>query len=130
MAYEEATGNEGETAADPRQRSKRMLVAQVQSPRFGRGSIVVRDISRGGLGGMTSQWLRPGERLEADLPSIGSIAARVAWTDGNRFGLEFDEEIDADRVTRERVPAEVAQFRVLDRFRPEVRSGRPAIGLR
>ena len=116
--------------ADPRQRSKRMLTAQVQSARFGRGQIVVRDISAGGLGGMTSQWLRPGERIEAELPVVGNIPARVAWTDGKRFGLAFDEEIDAERVTREPVPAEIAQFRVHERFRPETSARRPAIGLR
>jgi hypothetical protein len=129
---EDAMGYSTATAAtsDSRQRSRRMLLAQLRSARFGSGLVTVRDISPGGLGGTTNQWLRAGERVEAHLPNIGTIPGRIAWTNGQKFGLQFDDEIDADQVMRERVPTEIENFRVADRFRPELSAKRPAIGLR
>jgi hypothetical protein len=130
MAHSKPIEVDHEQIADQRQRSRRMLMVELRSHRFGQGRIRVRDISPGGLGGTTSQWLRAGERVEAELPNIGNIAATVAWTQGERFGLKFDDAIDAGRVTRERVPLEIEQFRVMERFRPEITARRPAIGLR
>jgi hypothetical protein len=130
MGYSFPFEYDADAVADARQRSRRMLMIQLRSSRFGAGRVRVRDISPGGLGGTTDQWLRAGERVEAALPNIGNVPATVIWTDGERFGLQFDDAIDAGRVTRERVPIEIEKFRVHDRFRPETSARRPGIGLR
>ena len=130
MGFVTSFDSDTEQSFDARQRSRRMLMAQIRSSRFGAERVRVRDISPGGLGGTTANWLRPGERVEAELPNIGVIPATVAWTQGDRFGLKFDDAIDSERVTRERVPVEIEKFRVMDRFRPETTAKRPGIGIR
>jgi hypothetical protein len=111
---------------DPRGRRRRMLAAPLRGQRFGELRITVRDISNGGLGGTTEQWLRMGEHVQTELPNLGEVGGTVVWTEGNRFGLSFDHEIDAARVMR---PA-MQPFHVMDRYRPEASAKRPAIGLR
>lgn len=114
--------------SDPRGRTRRMLSAPLRGSRFGERRVVVRDISATGLGGTTDQWLRVGEQVAAVLPNLGEVGGTVVWTAGNRFGVNFDHAIDAERVTR---PAAYSQpFKVMDRFQPETSAKRPAIGLR
>jgi len=73
--------------------------------------------------------LKVGERIVAELPNLGSVAGAVVWTERNRFGLCFDEEIDPDRVTRPGYDRG-ARFLVMDRYRPDSSGKRPPIGLR
>lgn len=128
MGYASAIEARGGAPVERCARSRRMLRVQIRGRRFGTRPMVVRDISASGLGGTTEQWLIAGERVEARLPNHGEVPATVAWTDGRRFGLRFDIPIDAERVTRER--AGEARFEVMDRFRPEPSTKRPAINAR
>jgi hypothetical protein len=92
--------------------------------------VVVRNISPGGIGGTTKQWLIPGEDVDVELPNLGLMPAKVAWTDGVRFGLSFLAGIDPGRVTRDAAAGMDQSFRVMDRFRPETSAKRPPINLR
>ena len=111
-------------------RARRMLVVELRGRRFGSASATIRDISSGGLGGTSSRWLVIGEPVELTLPNFGTLTGSVIWTEGNRFGLAFDEAIDASRVTRETSPGMDRHFEVMDRFRPETSMKRPPIGRR
>ena len=107
-----------------------MLTATLYGERFLSMGAVVRNVAAGGVGGIARQWLAVGEPIEIDLPNVGRMRGTVAWTDGAHFGMTFDREIDAARVTRDAVSGMDQHFRVMDRFRPDISAKRPAIGLR
>lgn len=111
-------------------RAQRMLTATLYGERFLSMGAVVRNVAAGGVGGIARQWLAVGEPIEIDLPNVGRMRGTVAWTDGAHFGMAFDREIDAARVTRDAVSGMDQHFRVMDRFRPDISAKRPAIGLR
>jgi hypothetical protein len=111
-------------------RTQRMLTVRLRARRFGTIAATARNVSPGGMGGTTGQWLGAGEQVEVELPNLGRVSASVAWTDGTRFGLAFDSEIDARRVTRDASSGMDPQFRVMDRFRPDTSQRRPGLGLR
>lgn len=112
------------------QRMHRMLNVRLRSHRFGTVTAMARNVSPGGMGGSTRQWLGAGEDLEVELPNIGWVPASVAWTDGTRFGLTFAGEIDAARVTRDAAAGRDRAFEVMDRFRPDTSSRRPGLAVR
>jgi hypothetical protein len=117
-------------AAARAKRAHRMLNVLLRSPRFGTVAAMARNVSPGGMGGSTRQWLAAGEEIEVELPNIGWVPASVAWTDGIRFGLSFAGEIDAARVTRDAAAGRDREFQVMDRFRPDTSSRRPGLGIR
>ena len=108
-------------------RMPRLLTVRLCGRRFGEAGVVVRNISHGGAGCMSRQWLMRGEPVEIELPNLGWVPGTVAWTDGTRFGLYFDGEIDAGRVARETTPGMDPKFRVMDRYRPETSMRRPGL---
>ncbi|RYE03580.1 MAG: PilZ domain-containing protein [Sphingomonadales bacterium] len=58
------------------------------------GLCLIRDISPGGMMCHCPVALTRGERVEVELRSGHRIAGSVAWCDGDRIGLSFDERID------------------------------------
>ena len=108
-------------------RSSRMLTVQIRGRRFGVMPAIARNLSTGGMGGTTKQWLMVGETVDAQLPGFGWTRGRVIWTDGTRFGVSFLGHVEAERVTRELSPGMDSSFRVMDRFRPSDSVRRPAL---
>ena len=108
-------------------RLPRMLRVNVRGRRFGTMPAIARNLSDGGMGGTTKQWLVTGEEVEAELPSFGWTRARIAWTDGTRFGLVFLDPVEAGRVSRETTAGMDPSFRVLERFRPVTSMRRPGL---
>jgi hypothetical protein len=64
--------------------------------------VTVVDLSEGGCGIEASAWLEPGARVWLKLPGLQSWAARVAWCDGGRAGLAFDQPLHPAVVGRYR----------------------------
>jgi hypothetical protein len=126
MGYSEELGAE-DCLPFREPRLPRMLTVQVRGRRFGAMPAIARNLSDGGMGGTTKQWLVTGEEVEADLPNFGWTRARIAWTDGTRFGLAFLDPVEAGRVSREAAPGMDSSFRVMDRFRPETSMRRPGL---
>lgn len=58
--------------------------------------VKVRNLSSHGLMGEGSVKVVCGTRLTINLRNIGPVAGSVAWVQDNRFGVAFDEEIDAN----------------------------------
>ena len=70
--------------------------------------VKVRNLSDGGMMAEADLEVERGMRLGIELRNIGRIKGSVAWTQDNRFGIVFDNEIDSKRVrepaaTRRRV---------------------------
>ena len=64
--------------------------------------VAVVDLSQGGCGIETSAYLEAGARVWLKLPGLQSWPARVAWVDGVRAGLQFDNPLHAAVVERYR----------------------------
>jgi hypothetical protein len=64
--------------------------------------VTVVDLSEGGCGIESSAWLEAGARVWLKLPGLQSWPARVAWADGVRAGLEFDQPLHPAVVGRYR----------------------------
>ena len=60
--------------------------------------IRVRNLSAGGMMGEGSVAVENGSTVEVDLPNLGRIGGRVAWVQGDRFGVAFADDIDPDAV--------------------------------
>lgn len=54
----------------------------------------IRNLSAGGMMIEGDLSLKPGERVAFDLRNIGPIAGTIAWVQGRRLGVTFDEQID------------------------------------
>lgn len=68
--------------------------------------IRVRNLSNGGMMGEGNLRVKRGNRLSIELRNVGRIAGTVAWVQDDRFGIAFDEEIDAQLA---RKPQQVAE---------------------
>ncbi|MBX7494423.1 PilZ domain-containing protein [Qipengyuania sp. 6B39] len=65
----------------------------------GTSRVKVRNLSAGGMMAEGGPTTGRGERLTIKLRNIGDVKGSVAWVQGNRFGIAFDEEIDP-RIAR------------------------------
>lgn len=66
--------------------------------------IKLRNISSGGMMGEAEFRVASGSRLKVDFKNYGVVGASVAWVQGNRFGIAFDEEVDPELVRKELRP--------------------------
>ena len=55
----------------------------------------VRNLSNGGMMGEGPVKVQRGNRVEVELRNVGQVDGSVAWVQDQRFGIAFDEEIDA-----------------------------------
>ena len=81
------------------QRHDRFLMAEVSvSGHDGVHQIRVRNLSAGGMMGEGAVAVDRGSQLSILMPNLGAVAGTVAWTQGSRFGVAFNEDIDPDTV--------------------------------
>jgi hypothetical protein len=57
-------------------------------------SVVVRNISRGGMMADCDFPAAIGDRVEAKIEKFGDVSGRVAWAVPPRIGIAFDKELD------------------------------------
>lgn len=93
---EEQTASESAEKRQPRQ--SRLVKAALESDRFGRFDVTVRNVSQTGIGGQAPHCLARGERLTVHLPGHKAMMGTVRWVFDQRFGIETDEEIRADQL--------------------------------
>ena len=60
--------------------------------------VKVRNLSDGGMMAEADLHVERGMRLGVELRNVGRINGSVAWTQDNRFGIVFDNEIDSKKV--------------------------------
>lgn len=58
----------------------------------------VRNLSAWGMMAELGIAVSNGDRVTCGLRNIGEVKGMVAWVQGNRFGIAFDQEIDPVRV--------------------------------
>ena len=77
-------------------RQRRLMLARVSGPGIADQEIVIRNISKRGLGAAT-QGVKPmmGDRLSVSLQDGQKIDGIVRWQDGPCFGLGLVVELDA-----------------------------------
>ena len=61
-------------------------------------AIRVRNLSAGGMMGEGDIAVDRGSQIKLIMPNIGTVAGTVAWTQDDRFGVAFADDIDADAV--------------------------------
>ena len=80
--------------------SRRIEVAIRLRLRYGsfrQTEVDLANLSFGGFCAACGVPLRPGEFVSIDLPGIGLVRARVAWSHGGRFGAAFVSPVDIRR---------------------------------
>ena len=60
--------------------------------------VKVRNLSDGGMMAEAPITVERGMRLGIELRNVGKVKGSVAWTQDNRFGIVFDNEIDSKKV--------------------------------
>lgn len=64
----------------------------------------VRNLSAGGMMVEMAEEPDPeierGQRLTAELRNIGKVKGEIAWSEGRRFGIRFDREIDPEAARK------------------------------
>ncbi len=75
----------------------------------------VRNLSDGGMMGEGNIKVQRGNRLDIELRNVGPVTGIVAWVQDDRFGIAFDEEIDAHEARKPANPEQGAPADTLDR---------------
>lgn len=88
-------------------------------------TVRIRNLSKGGVMVETALTVQVGEAFVLDLPNVGQVSGRVAWTAEGRFGAAFDAAIDPMLVRRKVVVNSSAHEAYVDLNK---RVGRPAFG--
>lgn len=89
------------THLDTRQinRDSLLLMAKVRvSGDDSAASLKVRNLSAGGMMAEGKLKVARGATVEVELRNLGWVAGRVAWMQGDRFGISFPEDIDPSEV--------------------------------
>lgn len=68
--------------------------------------VKIRNLSSGGLMAEGDMRVVSGMPLEVELRNVGWVGGTVAWVQDNRFGIAFNEEIDARSVRAAQAPAQ------------------------
>ncbi len=71
--------------------------------------VKVRNLSTGGMMAEGEVPVNRGDVVTVDLRNIGTVPGSVAWTQGNRFGIAFLEEIDP-KLARGAAPPEMGEI--------------------
>ena len=77
----------------------------------------VRNLSDGGMMGEGPVKVQRGNRVEVELRNVGSVDGSIAWVQDRRFGVAFDEEIDAQfaRAPAQKVERDVIEHHSMSR---------------
>lgn len=62
--------------------------------------IKVRNLSPAGMMGAGEARVVPGSRVNVMLRGMEPVDGTVAWVQGDRFGVAFDDEVDCDQAKR------------------------------
>jgi hypothetical protein len=89
---------DAESAEKRQPRQSRLVKAALESDRFGRFDVTIRNVSQTGIGGQAPHILNRGERLTVHLPGHKPMMGTVRWVVDQRFGIETDEEIRTEQL--------------------------------
>lgn len=144
-AHDAAPSHSAPALADPlgdrEPRSRRLIKAVIESPRFGKIAATIRDLSNHGMGGKTQGQLVAGEEITISAGRSAGYPATVRWFRDGNFGLYLDDPIDLraflftgdksawdERVAAEKKPDLVRTcYKPQSAYRPGFRSRRGVI---
>src|SRR5688572_20132473 len=75
-------------------RDSLFMAARIELPDGNSFEATIRNISSGGMRVKCGVIPHKGSFLEAVLPNVGRVRARVSWTSTDSFGLSFIDEVD------------------------------------
>lgn len=118
-------GSEGGEARRAAKRDSLFLLAVVTDEAgSSRGNARVRNLSETGLMADCELSFRAGDRLVVHLRGVGEVAGAVAWANGNRIGMMFDQRINPQAArkpvtgsTSHQVPEHLRPMSGVPRFR-------------
>lgn len=93
-----ADNSASENAEKRQPRQSRLVKAALESERFGRFDVTIRNVSRTGIGGRGSVPLDRGERITVFLPGHRPMMGTVRWIGNDSFGIETDGEIRPEQL--------------------------------
>lgn len=117
MDKAESTGSGAHSGSAKREKRFRKLISiQMEAESGAKFSAVVTNLSKRGLGGKTSGFLKKLDRVTIYKEDFGRVDAEVRWVEGERFGLAFAN------------PISIEQFNFLNKngkghFVPEIENG-------
>lgn len=119
-------------ASEKRQpRQSRLVKAALETQRFGRFDVTVRNVSQTGIGGKAPHILQQGERLTVHMPGHKPMSGIVRWVFDRRFGIETDEDIHVEQLRSAAgglpLADESIEFRIVPA--PKLVSKRPGLKL-
>lgn len=88
----------GKAEADRAKRKALLATARLVDKSGDTVSVRVRNLSQTGLGGVASDPLESGAAYHVELKGIGRVDGRIVWTNGTRFGMQFDREIELEAL--------------------------------
>lgn len=120
--------------SDRASRSRRMFVATIRSERSGEQSIIVRNLSRSGIGGrLRNGTLQAGEPISIILNGQPH-EAKVRWVRKDCFGASLAHEIDPKSFNFRNRKWECTDRpwggHVFDQFKPMMDGRRPGLKVR
>lgn len=68
--------------------------------------VKVRNLSNGGMMIDSNLLFGRGDRVTVKLRNVGQVAGRVAWTQGSRIGISFEQSVDAKAARQAMQPGE------------------------
>ena len=92
-----------EDAEQQKRRAKRVEVAipsRIRHSDFRVGHVMIRDLSFWGFQAEAELELKEGEFVSVDLPNLGLVRARVAWSRGGKFAASFLAPVDVRKCVR------------------------------
>lgn len=98
-------------------RDSLFLVAQISVSGKPSVQVKVRNLSDSGMMGEGNVTVSPTTRVTVELRNIGGVEGTVAWVEGSRFGVRFDNDVDSKLA---RVPLLSGQERAPSYTRPAV----------
>jgi len=87
----------------------------------------VRNLSEKGMGGVCDILLVVGQKVSVELSGLGLIEGRVAWADESDFGIEFDNDINLKKLSKNHrnLASAATPYTVPPRYRPVESYKRP-----
>jgi len=121
------------TARDPRHH--RLMKVTIYHERFGRTEGLVRNFSRGGIGGKVEAELYPGDVIEIFREGLGRFEAEIRWVRGGHFGAALTGDVQFDITSLDNLSFDGGNWdnsvvkplthHVFDRYRPSTSTYRP-----
>jgi hypothetical protein len=114
-------------------RGKRMLAATMRTERIADQPIIIRDVSRRGIGARaTVSGPIVGERVTIRTNDGQEVAGKVQWARESRFGIELERDINPDAFQAAGTSWDITdrpfpRGHVYDQFKPVSKPYRPGL---